>query len=95
MSEDRGGVGAGGGYLTAYQVIEIKARGRCQTKHVPLDEVQGKRRAVTSDLQPTRILGEVRELTSTSAFGVFSPEGEISNLMRMDWQARRKWLMTP
>lgn len=49
------------GYLTAYQVIEIKALGQRRTKHVPPDEVRARRQAMTFELQPPCVLEEVME----------------------------------
>lgn len=49
------------GYLTGYQVREIKALGHSRTKHVPLNEVREQRQALTSELQPLCVLEEVRE----------------------------------
>lgn len=54
-------LGVKAGYLTAYQVIEIKALGRSRTKHVPPDEVRAQRQALTFELQPLCVLEEVRE----------------------------------
>lgn len=55
------GLGVEAGYLTAYQVIEIKALGPSPTKHVPLDEGRAQRQALTFELQPLCVLEEVRE----------------------------------
>lgn len=69
-------LGVKAGYLTGYQVREIKALGRSRTKHVPLNEVQAQWQALTFELQPLCVLEEVRE-SHLPLFGMFSPEGSV------------------
>lgn len=72
-------LGLESGYLTAYQVIEIKALGLSRTKHVPADEVLAQRRALTFELRPFCVLEEVRE-SSTPLFGMSGPKASVFKL---------------